>query len=59
MGSGTGFTVNLPWTNAGMGDGDYLAAFKYLLLPIARQFKPDLVIISAGFDAAAGDPLGK
>merc|ERR1719428_1928118 len=41
-----------------MGDAEYLTAFDELILPAARQFKPDLIIISAGFDAAKGDPLG-
>ena len=56
-GAGLGFTVNVPWP-AGMGDADYAAAFDRLLLPVARRFEPDLVLVSAGFDAAAGDLLG-
>jgi acetoin utilization deacetylase AcuC-like enzyme len=32
--------------------------FRHVILPIAREFSPDMVIISAGFDAAEGDPLG-
>ncbi len=52
-----GRTVNVPWP-AGMGDAEYLAAFDRVLLPIARAFSPDLVLVSAGFDAAAGDLLG-
>ena len=59
MGRGKGYTVNVPWREARMGDGDYLAALDLLLLPIARQFQPDLVVISAGFDAAAGDKMGE
>src|SRR5439155_1542853 len=50
-------TVNVPWP-AGMGDAEYLAAFDRVLLPIAREFRPDLVLVSCGFDAAAGDLLG-
>lgn len=42
----------------GLGDADYLAAFELILEPIARDFRPNLVIIAAGFDAAEGDPLG-
>eukprot|EP00245_Coleochaete_scutata_P014866 TRINITY_DN6433_c0_g2_i1.p1 TRINITY_DN6433_c0_g2~~TRINITY_DN6433_c0_g2_i1.p1 ORF type:complete len:681 (+),score=171.23 TRINITY_DN6433_c0_g2_i1:191-2233(+) len=57
-GSGEGFSVNIPWKCGGVGDEDYMAAFQYVVLPISRQFAPDLIIISAGFDAAAGDPLG-
>ena len=56
-GTGRGFNVNVPWP-AGMGDAEYLAAFDRLLLPIARSFSPELVLVSAGFDAAAGDLLG-
>ena len=41
-----------------MGDGDYLAAFLRIIMPIAYQFNPDLVLVAAGFDAAKGDPLG-
>jgi histone deacetylase 6 len=42
----------------GFGDADYLYAWEKLLVPLAAQFKPELTIISAGFDAAKGDPLG-
>jgi len=56
-GDGRGFTVNVPWPG-GMGDAEYLSAFDEVLLPIARRFSPDLVLVSAGFDAADGDPLG-
>ena len=56
-GAGRGRTVNVPWP-AGMGDAEYLAAFDTLLLPIARSFDPQLVLVSCGFDAAAGDLLG-
>jgi histone deacetylase 6 len=56
-GHGLGHNVNIPWP-PGMGDGDYLAAFDRVLLPIAREFGPDLVLVSAGFDAGVGDPLG-
>jgi len=55
-GEGTGFTVNcgLP---GGQGDADYGAVFEELLLPIAREYAPDLVIVSAGFDPHEDDPL--
>jgi histone deacetylase 6 len=56
-GAGRGFTVNVAWPE-GMGDPEYLAAFDRILLPIAREFAPDFVLVSCGFDAAAGDPLG-
>ncbi|OZJ01962.1 hypothetical protein BZG36_05129 [Bifiguratus adelaidae] len=56
--AGVGKTVNIPWPRGGMGDGDYIHAFQRVVMPIAYEFDPDLVVISAGFDAAAGDPLG-
>jgi histone deacetylase 6 len=42
-----------------MGDAEYLAAFDRVLLPIAKTFRPELVLVSAGFDAAEGDLLGE
>ncbi|KAF9163537.1 Histone deacetylase [Actinomortierella ambigua] len=55
---GEGKNVNIAWSSYGrgqaMGDVEYIAAFWYVLLPIARQFGPDLVMVSAGFDAADG-----
>jgi histone deacetylase 6 len=57
-GRGKGYTVNIGWPEGGVGDAEYLAAFRQLVLPIARSFDPQLVLISAGFDAAEGDPLG-
>ena len=56
-GTARGRTVNVPWP-AGMGDAEYLAAFDRVLLPIARVFQPEIVLVSCGFDAAAGDLLG-
>ena len=62
VGSGKGFNVNVAWNTGGgprtAGDADYLHAWEKVLLPIARQFQPSLTLISAGFDAARGDPLG-
>lgn len=58
LGPGSGYTVNVAWDGGGVADGDYAAALRSLLLPIAREFAPQLVVISAGFDAAAGDPIG-
>jgi histone deacetylase 6 len=50
-----GKTVNVGWTRGGMGDDDYYSVWQHLLMPMAREFQPDLVLISAGFDAADGD----
>jgi histone deacetylase 6 len=56
-GDARGHMVNVAWP-AGMGDAEYLAAFDRVLLPIARAFEPELVLVSCGFDAAEGDLLG-
>lgn len=56
---GEGFTVNVPWNGADMGNGDYLSAFNQVIIPIVYEFNPDLIIVSAGFDAADGDPIGE
>nr|XP_020444885.1 histone deacetylase 10-like [Monopterus albus] len=42
-----------------MTDADYIAAFQQLLLPLAYEFQPQLVLVCAGFDAAFGDPKGE
>jgi len=55
-GDGAGATVNLPLA-AGTSESAYLAAFHERALPAVVAFGPDLVIVSAGFDAAADDPL--
>ena len=55
--AGRGFTINRPLP-AGSTDADYLAVFEADLLPRARAFAPDLVLVSAGFDAHERDPLG-
>eukprot|EP00656_Telonema_subtile_P000331 TRINITY_DN10164_c0_g1_i3.p1 TRINITY_DN10164_c0_g1~~TRINITY_DN10164_c0_g1_i3.p1 ORF type:complete len:392 (-),score=87.77 TRINITY_DN10164_c0_g1_i3:22-1197(-) len=59
VGAGKGYNVNIPWNGSGMGDADYMFAMKQVVNPIAAAFKPDLVLISAGFDAAKGDPFGQ
>ena len=41
-----------------VGDSDYNYVWDQVLLPVARRFCPDLILVSAGFDAARGDPLG-
>ena len=55
---GKGFNINIPWNGSGMGDPEYSLAFFSIILPVAYQFNPDLVLVSSGFDAARGDPLG-
>ncbi len=57
-GEGEGFTVNVPLPK-GLGDNDYGAVFREILVPIATQFRPDLILVSAGFDAHRDDPLAQ
>ena len=56
-GAGAGYTVNVPFP-AGRTDADLGAAFQDLFLPVAQAFRPELIIVSAGFDAHEDDPLG-
>ncbi|KAG8737981.1 Histone deacetylase hda1, partial [Ceratobasidium sp. 423] len=58
IGAGKGKSVNIPWPEGHMGDADYMYAFLNIVMPIGYEFAPELVFISAGFDAAAGDTLG-
>jgi acetoin utilization deacetylase AcuC-like enzyme len=55
-GPGEGFTVNLPLESGGT-DADFAHVFDRVALPILRQFSPDLLLVSAGFDAHQRDPL--
>ncbi|XP_037645012.1 histone deacetylase 4 isoform X7 [Sebastes umbrosus] len=62
-GAGVGFNVNMAFTGGlepPMGDADYLAAFRTVVMPIANEFAPDVVLVSSGFDAVDGHapPLG-
>ncbi|XP_049860821.1 histone deacetylase 5 isoform X2 [Schistocerca gregaria] len=63
MAEGLGFNVNVAWSGGlapPMGDAEYLAAFRTVVMPIAKEYSPEVVLVSAGFDAAAGHaaPLG-
>jgi len=58
-GPGLGFNINIAWAgglHTPMADAEYLAAFRAVVLPIAHSFEPDIVLVSAGFDAAIGHP---
>ncbi|XP_072253951.1 histone deacetylase 4 isoform X1 [Leuresthes tenuis] len=62
-GAGLGFNVNMAFTGGlepPMGDAEYLAAFRTVVMPIANEFAPDMVLVSSGFDAVEGHapPLG-
>uniref|UniRef100_A0A8C1G7J3 Histone deacetylase n=1 Tax=Cyprinus carpio TaxID=7962 RepID=A0A8C1G7J3_CYPCA len=59
IGPGMGFNVNMAFTGGlepPMGDADYLAAFRTVVMPIAHEFAPDVVRVSSGFDAVEGHP---
>nr|KAG5705614.1 hypothetical protein BaRGS_034812 [Batillaria attramentaria] len=58
QGDGKGFNVNIPWSREKMGNAEYMAAFQRIVMPIAYEYAPELVLVSAGFDAALGDFLG-
>ncbi|KAJ0047894.1 hypothetical protein Pint_16245 [Pistacia integerrima] len=53
-GPGAGYNINVPWENGRCGDADYLAVWDHILLPVAKEFVPDIIIVSAGFDAVVG-----
>jgi acetoin utilization deacetylase AcuC-like enzyme len=56
-GAGEGYTVNVP-LGPGQGDAEYLAVFRKVLQPIALEYNPELILVSAGFDNHYQDPLG-
>jgi acetoin utilization deacetylase AcuC-like enzyme len=57
-GKGAGFTVNVP-LDAGATDGDYHAVFASIVIPVIDQFRPQLLLVSAGFDGHERDPLAR
>ncbi len=57
-GKGEGYTLNVPLA-PGKNDEDFLWVFQNVLRPVAARFEPDFVLVSAGFDIAEGDPLGR
>jgi len=57
QGKGKGFTLNIPFAG-GEGDHEYLMAFEQEVLPALRDYAPDLLLVSAGYDAHRLDPLG-
>lgn len=56
-GSGKGYTVNVPLP-VGVGDAGYLQVFNDVLVPLARRYRPQLILVSAGYDSHIADPLG-
>jgi acetoin utilization deacetylase AcuC-like enzyme len=57
LGEGRGFSVNVPFS-VGASGATYDAAFRRLVLPIVEQYRPELTLVSAGYDAHERDPLG-
>ena len=57
VGAGEGYTLNLPLPG-GSGEAEWLDALERVALPAAERFGPDLILISAGYDAHCDDPLG-
>jgi acetoin utilization deacetylase AcuC-like enzyme len=57
VGAGAGYTVNAPMP-ATFGDDEYLRVFDEVLAPVARQYRPEFILVSSGFDAHFRDPLG-
>nr|XP_020828984.1 histone deacetylase 4 isoform X1 [Phascolarctos cinereus] len=58
-GPGVGFNVNMAFTGGldpPMGDTEYLTAFRTVVMPVANEFAPDVVLVSSGFDAVEGHP---
>jgi acetoin utilization deacetylase AcuC-like enzyme len=56
-GAGTGYTVNVP-LHGGQGDADYQRIVEQVVIPLAHEYKPQVLIISAGYDIYENDPLG-
>lgn len=56
QGAGHGATVNLPMP-AGCGDAEYIGLLQRVIMPIARNFRPQMILVSCGFDAHRDDPL--
>ncbi len=56
-GAGEGYTVNIPLAG-GQGDSEYLLLIDQVLVPLARAYKPQVIIVSAGYDIYENDPLG-
>jgi acetoin utilization deacetylase AcuC-like enzyme len=55
-GEGEGFTINMP-VPAGAGHADFLSLVEHVALPAAREYRPDLILVSSGYDAHRADPL--
>ncbi|CAD5228972.1 unnamed protein product [Bursaphelenchus okinawaensis] len=54
--AGKGFSVNIPFSGDIMGDPEYLAAWRVLVVPLLDSFRPEFILVSSGFDASRGHP---
>jgi acetoin utilization deacetylase AcuC-like enzyme len=68
LNEGEGFNLNIPWNTvhfsnpngkSSIGDDEYIYAFETIVIPVLKEYKPDVILVSCGFDAAENDPLGK
>lgn len=50
-GPGAGYNINIPWEHGQCSDADYVAVWDHVLIPIAKEYNPDIILVSAGFDA--------
>jgi acetoin utilization deacetylase AcuC-like enzyme len=57
-GNGKGYNINIPLP-PGCGNGAYLEALRRVVIPALHRFKPELIVVPSGFDAAGVDPLGR
>jgi len=57
-GSGLGYNLNIPMP-PGSGGGAYVTAFEWVIIPALQRFKPELIVVASGLDAAGFDPLGR
>lgn len=58
LGNGKGYNINIPLP-AGTGDRGYLAAWDAIVKPVCMEYQPELILLSAGYDAHSADPLGQ
>ena len=51
-GQGAGYTINVPWENGRCGDADCFAVWDHVLVPVTKEFNPDIIVVSSVFDAS-------
>lgn len=60
LGKRKGYCINIPWNISDYcpGNEEYIYAFERLILPILKNYSPEVILVSAGYDSAKNDPLG-